>query len=131
MLKKTLALMMLGAAFSAPGWADWGDGPYYGRVIRVEPAISIGFQDARSRFQIQYEFGGARYWTYSDYRPGPWIAVPSPRVVYRYRDDDHGPYGWHEREHNRWEHGRWEHHHRDRWNDGRRGDWRHGDDDND
>lgn len=120
MLKKTFAILMLGAAFSAPSWADHG--PYYGRVIQVEPAVSIGFHDGRSHFQIMY--GGERYWTYPDYPPSAWIAVPPPRFVYRY-DDDRRPYRWHE-----WEHDRWErHHHHDDWDDGHHDGWRHRDHD--
>lgn len=123
MLKKTLALLMLSAAFSAPSWADWDHDRGYGRVIRVEPAISFGFQDGRNRFQILYEFGGDRYWTYSDYYPGPWIAVPAPpRYVYRYRwDNDYYPYRWDGgRRHDRWDddhrrHGDHDRDHRDRW----------------
>jgi hypothetical protein len=120
MLKKSLALLMLGAAFSTMASADWNHGRDYGRVIRVEPAVSIGFHGGRNHFQILYEFGGDRYWTYSDYRPGPWVAVPPPRYAYRW--DDRRPW-WRAQE--RREH---DHHHGD-WNDDHRGDWRHGDHD--
>jgi hypothetical protein len=107
MLKKTLALVMLGAAFSAPSRADWNQG----RVIRVEPVVSVGFNDGPARFQIMYEFGGQRYWTYSDYRPGAWIALPPPRYVY--------PYRWGEHHHYRWG---GNHDRRGGWDDGHRGD---------
>lgn len=110
MLKKALALLMLGAAFSTPSWADWDRG--YGRVIQVEPAFSIGFRDGRNHFQIQYEFGGERYWTYTDYYPGPWIVVPEPRFVYRYGwSGPHYPYRWDDgRRHDGWGERHWRHH---------------------
>ena len=122
MLKKTIALLILSAAFSAPSWANWDAG--YGRVIRVEPAVSIGFNEGRNHFQILYEFGGERYWTYADYYPGPWIAVPAPRYVYPYSWENryYAPYYWgphHHRDHDRWDgdhrhHGDWDGDHRGR-----------------
>ncbi len=119
MLKKTIALLALSAAFSAPSWADWDHDRGYGRVIRVEPAVSIGFHDGRNHFQILYEFGGERYWIYADAYPGPWIAVPAPRYVYPYRWDNryYAPH--------RWDLGR---HRHDGWGEGH---WRHGDHDRD
>jgi hypothetical protein len=117
MFKKSLAILVLGTAISAPSWADWDLGREYGRVISVEPAVSFNFNDGRSHFRIVYDFGGARYWTYADYRPGPWIAVPPPRYVYRFGDGRYrGPYYWHD------------HRDRDRWDrDGRRHDDYRGD----
>ena len=113
MLKKALVLLMLGAAFSAPSWADWDHDGGYGRVIRVEPAISFGFQDARNHFQILYDLGGERYWTYADYYPGPWLAVPAARYVYPYRWDNHyyQPYRWDGggHRHNGWDGDHWRH----------------------
>jgi hypothetical protein len=107
MLKKALALLMLGAAFSTPSWADWDRG--YGRVIRVEPAISFGFHDGRNHFHILYEFGGDRYWTYADYYPGPWIAVPAPGYGYRYGwDNYYYPYRWDRGR--QWGERHWRHH---------------------
>ncbi|MGA7179116.1 MAG: hypothetical protein WBX11_05940 [Thiobacillaceae bacterium] len=111
MLTKTLALVMLSAAFSAPSWADWERGRHHGRVIRVEPVASIRLHDGPAHFQILHEFGGRRYWTYSDYRPGPWIVVPAPRSAYPYRGV--------ERDHHRWG---GSHDHDGRWDDGHSGD---------
>jgi hypothetical protein len=109
MLKKSLALLILGAAFSAPSWADWDH--HQGRVIRVEPVVSIGYSNGPARFQILYELGGQRYWTYADYRPGAWIAVPPPRYVYPYRWEARRHYRWNERGHDH-----------DGWRDDRRDD---------
>lgn len=128
MLNKTAALLMLSAAFSAPAWADWDFDRGYGRVIRVEPAVSVGFRDGRNHFQILYEFGGERYWTYADTYPGPWIAipepryvytVPAPRYVYRYRwDNYYYPNHWGDgHRHDRWD--RDHRHHDDRDGDHR------------
>jgi hypothetical protein len=127
MLKKTLVLLMLGAAFSTQAWAH-DRGYVYGRVIRVEPAILSGFDDGRSHFEILYQLGGARYWASTDYDPGPWIAVPQPTVVYTrrvyappryYATPPAYVYGY--RGHDQCDHGR--RHERKHWAE------RHGDDD--
>ena len=96
-MKTSIVLFMLGAALSAPSWAD--DDHTYGRVIRVEPAATFGYNDGRGQYQIQFELGGQRYWTQSDTYPGAYIEVPT-------RGEREEQYGDYDRE----EHHRWPHH---------------------
>jgi hypothetical protein len=99
MMKSPLVLLILGAALSAPSWAD--DEHTYGRVIRVEPSGSFGYDDGRGQYQIQFELGGQRYWTQSDSYPGPWIEVPTRGE----HEEHHGDYDREEHhEHHRWHH---------------------------
>lgn len=99
MLDKSLALLILGTALSAPSWAD--DEHTYGRVIRVEPTSSFGYDDGRGQYQIQFELGGQRYWTQSDTYPGAYIEVPTRGE----REEHHGDYDREEHhEHHRWHH---------------------------
>ena len=100
MLNKSLALLALGVALSAPSWAD--DEHAYGRVIRVEPSASFGYNDGQGQYRIQFELGGQRYWTQSDVYPGPWIEIPAqPHYAYPPRG---------ERSYGREEHHWWRHH---------------------
>ena len=99
MMKTSLVLLILGAALSAPSWAD--DEHTYGRVIRVEPAATFGYDDGRGQYQIQFELGGQRYWTQSDTYPGAYIEVPMRGE----REEHHGEYDREEHhEHHRWHH---------------------------
>ena len=95
MIQRSLVILILGAALSAPGWAD--DEHTYGRVIRVEPTSSFGYNDGRGQYQIQFELGGQRYWTQSDIYPGPWIEIPTRG------EEEHGGYD-REEHHHRWHH---------------------------
>ncbi|MEQ1590884.1 MAG: hypothetical protein ABL892_00695 [Thiobacillaceae bacterium] len=107
MLRKTLfAACLLIASGSA--MAD-RDGYVYGRVLTVEPSFSISIGGGRYNdgFRIQYETGGQRYWTHSDYRPRDVIYVPRPvyvRPVYYsngYRGGDWHHRGWRDRDDHR------------------------------
>ncbi len=95
-----IATSLLTAAGTALAHGDVS----YGRVIDVEPRVSVSFGSGYyDGFRVLYESGGSRYWTYSPYRPGPAIVLPPPhrvRHLHRYRDYGHGwddrrP-GWHD-----------------------------------
>src|SRR5574340_136330 len=83
-------------AASAAAFAHSGGG--YGRVVTVEPHVSISFGTGYyDGFRVLYESGGSHYWPHTPYYPGPFIVLPPPhRVqhVYRYRDYNDG---WHDR----------------------------------
>lgn len=109
MLRKLiLAAGMLAASGTA--FAYDGHGRHHGRVISVEPSVSISFGNPyHDGFRVQYESGGRHYWTHSHSRPGPVIVVPPHQVrhVYHHR-------GWHK--------DRWDRHDRRDWRDDRRRD---------
>jgi hypothetical protein len=92
---------------SGAALAHGGDG--FGRVITVEPRVSIAFGTGyHDGFRVLYESGGSRYWTYTPYRPADYIVLPAR---HRFRHDHrhrHFDRGWDDR------HG---------W-DGRRDGWR-------
>lgn len=103
MLNRPLSLLILGAALGAPILAQADIG--YGRVIRVEPSMSVTYSDGRSLFDIQYERGGERYWIQSDTYPGPWVKIPVPPSHAYYYNAVPG----YDREEHHW----WRHHDRD------------------
>lgn len=91
-----IATALLTASGAALAHGD--DGYGYGRVITVEPRVSIAFGTGyHDGFRVLYESGGSRYWTYTPYRPVDYIVLPAQhrvRHVHRYRD--YG-YGWDDR----------------------------------
>jgi hypothetical protein len=108
----------MAASGMALAHGDYG----YGRVVTVEPQISISFGTRHhDGFRVLYESGGQRYWTHTSYHPGHAIVLPAQhhhtvRHVYHYRDDDRG---WHDGP--RWDDGRgWRKEHRDRHHKHRR-----------
>ena len=106
-----IATALLTASGAALAHGD--DGYGYGRVITVEPRVSIAFGTGyHDGFRVLYESGGSRYWTYTPYRPVDYIVLPAQhrvRHVHRYRD--YG-YGWDDRRG------------RDGYHDGYRDGWR-------
>jgi hypothetical protein len=104
-------LLFATALLTASGTALAHNDYMYGRVVSVEPSISVSFGTGYyDGFRVLYESGGSRYWTHTPYRPGPTIVLP-PRHrvqhVHHYRDygrgwDDHRD-GWRDdrREHHR------------------------------
>lgn len=91
--KLLLAATLLTAANAALAHGDSG----YGRVVSVEPRVSISFGTGYyDGFRVLYESGGHHYWTRTPYYPGPVILVPAPYRVQHVH-----------------------HHHRDRWEDRR------------
>ncbi len=90
-------LLLTGALLTASGTAlAHGGAPVYGRVIQVQPSVSVSFGTGRyDGFRVLYERGGNRYWTHAMYRPGPTILVPQyVPVTYAPRyAPDHGR-GW-------------------------------------
>lgn len=117
-------LLIATALVAASGSAFAHGGPNYGRVVSVEPYVSVAFGTGRhDGFRVVYESGGRDYWTHSAYYPREVIVVPPPRRVHvvhyyvphvkhhrnkHWRDDDRR--GWDGR--------------RDRRHDHRHGDWR-------
>jgi hypothetical protein len=85
-----IATALLTASGAALAHGDDG----YGRVITVEPRVSIAFGTGYpDGFRVLYESGGSRYWTYTPYRPRDYIVLPAHhrvRYVERYRDYGHG-----------------------------------------
>lgn len=102
-------LLLTGALLTASGTVLAHGTPVYGRVIQVEPRLSVSFGTGRyDGFRVRYESGGNRYWTHTTYRPGPTILVPQyvpVTHVPRYHSD-HGR-GWNDRR--SWHDGRGEH----------------------
>jgi len=109
MLRK---LLIATALLAASGAALAHNTPVYGRVVSVEPRVSIAFGTGyHDGFRVLYESGGQRYWTHSPYRPGHVIVLPPQhhRVQHVYHHYDH--------------HGGWDKHRkhrRDDWRDDRR-----------
>lgn len=85
-----IATTLLTASGTALAHGDSG----YGRVVSVEPRVSIAFGTGHyDGFRVLYESGGQHYWTTTPYRPGPVIMVPSHHRVHyvqqhRYRHHD-------------------------------------------
>jgi hypothetical protein len=106
-------LLITTALMATAGTAFAHDDYGYGRVVSVEPQISISFGTRHhDGFRVLYESGGYRYWTHTSYHPGHVIVLPqhhhhSVRHVYQYRDD----HGWNDGP--RWDDGRgWRKEHR-------------------
>lgn len=113
------ATALMAASGMALAHGDYGYG--HGRVVTVEPQISISFGTRHhDGFRVLYESGGQRYWTHTPYHPGHAIVLPAQhhhtvRHIYHYRDDDR----WHDGR--RWDDGRgWRKEHRDRHHKHRR-----------
>ena len=110
-----LRTLLISTALLAASGTALAHGEEYGRVIRVEPQISISFGTGSHHdgFRVLYESGGTRYWTHTPYHPGHVIVLP-PRVRHvhhhHYRDD----HRWHDRRYDRRDerHGGWRHDHR-------------------
>lgn len=106
-------LLIATALLTASGSALAHDDRVYGRVVHVEPSISVSFGSGRhDGFRVLYESGGTRYWTYSPYYPGHTIVVPHHHTVqhvYHYRDHRRD---WDDRRD--WHDGRRGHHHKHR-----------------
>lgn len=110
-----IATTLLAASGTALAHNDYA----YGRVIAVEPRVSVAFgTDYRDGFRVLVESGGSRYWTHTPHHPGHVIVLPPPhRVAHvrHYRDYGRGwddRRGWKDR--------------RDDWRDDRRDQRRHG-----
>lgn len=82
MIRKLLiAATFVSAGFSGAALAhgDYG----YGRVIEVEPRVSVSFGTGYyDGFRVLFESGGQRYWTHTPYRPGPMIVMPPAYRMY-------------------------------------------------
>lgn len=121
--------LLIAATFATAGvsGAALAHGSYgYGRVIEVEPRVSISFGTGYyDGFRVLFESGGQRYWTYTPYRPGHVIVLPPPHRmqpvpphVVRHH------YGW--KDHRRWDDRRdWRDDRRHDRRDDRRDDRRH------
>ncbi len=112
-------LLIATALLTASGTALAHNDHAYGRVITVEPRVSVSFGTGyHDGFRVLYESGGARYWTHTPHHPGHVIVLPPPhRVthVQHYRDYGYRDYGrgWDDRRD-------WDDRH-DGWRDDRRG----------
>lgn len=122
-------LLITTALLTASGTALAHNDHAYGRVIAVEPRISVSFGTGyHDGFRVLYESGGSRYWTHTPYPPGRVIVLPPPhRVTHvrHYRDYGYRDYGrgWDDRrgrkdQRNDWREDRREH--RSDWRDQRR-----------
>jgi hypothetical protein len=96
-------LLIATALLAASGTAIARDDYGHGRVVSVEPNITISFGTPHhDGFRVLYESGGSRYWTHSPYHPGHVIVLPPPhRVTHvrHYRDYGYRDYerGWDDR----------------------------------
>lgn len=110
-------LLIATALLTASGSALAHDNYGYGRVVSVEPSISVSFGTGYyDGFRVLYESGGSRYWTHTPYRPGPTIMLPPPyqvRYMHAHRDQWRG---WNDRHDGRDRRDGW----RDGWRDDRR-----------
>lgn len=111
-------LLTATALLAASGTALAHNDYAYGRVITVEPRVSVSFGTGyHDGFRVLYESGGTRYWTHTPRHPGHVIVLPPPHRVthvqhyrdYGYRD---GGRGWDDRRD-------WDDRH-DGWRDDRR-----------
>jgi hypothetical protein len=102
MIRKLLiAATLLTATTAAMAHGDSG----YGRVVSVEPRVSISFGTGYyDGFRVLYESGGRHYWTSTPYRPGPVIVVPTHYRVHHVHHHGH---------HDRWDSRRDRDDHRD------------------
>jgi hypothetical protein len=118
-------LLIATALLTTSGAALAHSGDSYGRVVTVEPHFAISFGTRHhDGFNVLYESGGSRYWTYSPYYPDRVIVLPPPhRVQHGYRYRDYGN-GWEDRD--GWRGRRDWNDRRDGWRDDRR-DHRRGD----
>lgn len=113
MIRKLLiAATFATAAVSGAAFAHGSQG--YGRVIAVEPRVSVAFGTGYyDGFRVLFESGGQHYWTHTPYRPGPTLVMPPayrmypapPHVVRHYPGWDERR-GWrddyrHDRRHDR------------------------------
>lgn len=111
-------LLIATALLSASGTALAHDDYAYGRVIAVEPRVSISFGTGyHDGFRVLYESGGHRYWTYAPHHPGHVIMVPPGHRKHHVHHHRH-------RDHDRWDDRRGWDDRRD-WRDDRRHDRRH------
>lgn len=109
--------LLITAAFvtaGASGAALAHGGSGYGRVIAVEPRVSVSFGTGYyDGFRVLFDSGGQRYWTHTPHRPGPMIVLPPayrmhpvhPHTVRHHHDWDERR-GWrgddrHDRRHDR------------------------------
>lgn len=97
-----LRTLLISTALVAASGTALAHGEVTGRVITVEPRISVSFGTGyHDGFRVLYESGGARYWTHTPYHPGQVIVVP-PRVHHVH----------HHHRHERWDdHRHWKDHH--------------------
>ncbi|HUX31156.1 MAG TPA: hypothetical protein VMV78_11115 [Thiobacillus sp.] len=90
-------LLIATALLAASGSALAHNDRTYGRVIAVEPRISVSFGTGyHDGFRVLVESGGSRYWTDMPHHPGRAIVLPPPhRVTYvrHYRDYGYRDYG--------------------------------------
>lgn len=109
-----IATALLAASGTAIARSDYG----HGRVIAVEPGVSVSFGTGyRDGFRVLYESGGTRYWTHSPYHPGHVIVLPPPHRVTHVRH--YREYGY--REYGRgWDDRRGRKDRRDDWREDRR-----------
>ncbi|HEY9097291.1 MAG TPA: hypothetical protein VIN38_00325 [Thiobacillus sp.] len=86
-------LLITTALLTTSGAALARDGHDYGRVISVEPSVSISFGTRHhDGFRVLYESGGRHYWGHSAHHPGHYFVLPPHHYVqpnYGYRD-----HGW-------------------------------------
>ncbi|MGK2951614.1 MAG: hypothetical protein ACSLEZ_04400 [Thiobacillus sp.] len=87
MLRK---LLIATALLTASGAVLAHNDSVYGRVISIEPRVSIAFGSGGyyDGFRVLYESGGSRYWTTTPYRPSHTIVLPPRHHVhhgYQYR----------------------------------------------
>jgi hypothetical protein len=107
-------LLIAAALLTAPGMALAHGSERYGRVVEVEPSVSISFGTGyHDGFRVLYESGGSRYWTYSPYYPGRTIVLPPRHEVRHVYHHHYRDYGWRGDDRRGWGDHRRERHHRD------------------
>lgn len=98
MLRK---LLIATALLTASG-AVFAHNDSYGRVISVEPRVSIAFGTGYyDGFRVLYESGGSRYWTTTPYRPSHTIVLPPRHHVQHAYQHRYPKGGWDDRRHDR------------------------------
>lgn len=121
--------LIASALLTASGSALAHNDHAYGRVIAVEPRISVSFGTGYyDGFRVLVESGGTRYWTHTPQYPGRVIMLPPPhRVMHvqHYRDYGYRNYGrgWDDRHGRKNQRGDWREdrrEHRSDWRDPRR-----------
>jgi hypothetical protein len=99
MLRKFLIATAL---LTASGAALAHNDSVYGRVISVEPRVSIAFGTGYyDGFRVLYESDGSRYWTTTPYRPSHTIVLPPRHHVQHAYQHRHHKGGWDDRRHDR------------------------------